>query len=92
MYDSKGNVVNNVQLTAENTAVGENTINWDGTDSSGNPVSDGTYSYSVKSSSGKAKVSESGEVTGIKYINGTQYLVAGTDGDIVSISSVTGIN
>ncbi|MBF0377731.1 MAG: hypothetical protein HQK72_09645 [Desulfamplus sp.] len=91
VIDSQGNVVNSVELTAENTAVGKNTINWDGTDSSGNAVSDGVYSYSVKSASGKAKSSESGEVTGIKYINGTQYLVAGDNSDLVNIASVTGI-
>ncbi|MBF0229990.1 MAG: flagellar hook capping protein [Desulfamplus sp.] len=91
VLDSKGNVVNKVEVGLDNTTTGQNTVNWDGTDSSGNPVSDGIYSYSVKSASGKAKVSESGEVTGIKYINGTQYLVAGENSDLVNIASVTGI-
>ncbi|MBF0204575.1 MAG: flagellar hook capping protein, partial [Desulfamplus sp.] len=92
ILDSKGNLVNSVNIPAENTVTGENVVRWDGTGSSGKPVADGIYSYSVKSESGDAKMSESGEVTGIKYINGTQYLVAGKDGDLVSISAVTGIN
>ncbi len=92
IFDSKGNVVNSFNLSADNTVTGENVINWNGTDSSGNPVADGIYSYTVTSESGKAKVEESGEVSGIKYINGSQYLVAGVDGDLVTISSITGIN
>lgn len=92
VLDSKGNVVNQVEIAAENTVAGQNVINWDGTDSSGNPVADGIYSYSVKSESGNAKASESGEVTGIQYVNGTQYLVVGDDGDLVSLSSVTRVN
>ena len=92
ILDSKGNVVKSVNLSAENTLTGKNVLNWDGTDASGKPLPDGIYSYSVKSASDKATVSQSGEVTGIKYVNGTQYLVAGTDGDLVNMSSVTGVN
>lgn len=92
ILDSKGNVVNSVKLGADDTVTGQNVIKWNGTDSSGNPVADGIYSYSISSASGKAKVAESGDVTGIKYINGTQYLVAGDNSDLVSISSITGIN
>ncbi|MBF0257562.1 MAG: flagellar hook capping protein [Desulfamplus sp.] len=91
ILDSKGNVVNTVEILAENTVAGQNEVKWDGTDSSGNPVSDGLYSYSIKSGSGEAKMSESGDVTGIKYVNGTQYLVVGKDGDLVSMASVTEI-
>lgn len=92
VLDSKGNVVNSVEVAAENTVAGQNEVKWDGTDSSGNAVDDGIYSYSVRSESGNAKQSESGEVTGIKYVNGTQYLVVGDNGDLVSLSSVTGVN
>lgn len=92
ILDAKGDVVNSVEVPAENTVTGQNAIKWDGTDSSGNQVADGIYSYAVKSDSGSAKSSESGEVTGIKYVNGTQYLVVGEDSDLVSIASVTEIN
>ncbi|MBF0111672.1 MAG: flagellar hook capping protein [Desulfamplus sp.] len=92
ILDSKGNVVNSFEIGAENTVIGNNEISWNGSDASGNLVSDGIYTYSVKSASGKANIAESGDVTGIKYIDGKQYLVAGSDGDLVSISSVTEIN
>jgi len=90
--DAEGNVVNTLNLSPENTMTGENVVMWDGTDSAGNKVSDGIYSYSVTSESGTSQMVDSGEVTGIKYLNGAQYLVVGDNEDLVNISSITGVN
>ena len=92
IFDADGNEVNRLEIPAESTVTGENVVQWEGTDSAGNSVSDGIYSYAVTSESGNVQLVNSGEVTGIKYINDTQYLVVGDHGDIVSLSSITGVN
>ena len=52
--DSTGNVVRT--LTSSSGTEGTNTISWDGCDNSGNPLSDGTYNFTVSAtdSSGDA--------------------------------------
>jgi len=93
VLDSSGNIIKTVEIAADDTVAGENTIQWDGTDSSGETVSDGVYTYSVETASGTSSdLSGSGEVNGIKYINGTKYLVVGDGGDLVTLSSITAVD
>lgn len=92
ILDSNGNEINSFEMTAQDAVVGENVVNWDGTDIAGNKVIDDIYSYTITSASGNVQMVDSGEVTGIKHFNGMQYLVVGDHGDLVSLSSVTGVN
>lgn len=92
--DSSGNTVQTITKT--NLSSGINTVSWDGTDSSGNTVDDGTYTFTVSAtdSSGNAvtaSTSFSAEVTGVKYSGGTAYLVTESGsipyGDVTEITS-----
>ncbi|GAB6035630.1 hypothetical protein JCM15519_01890 [Fundidesulfovibrio butyratiphilus] len=68
VYDSDGSLVNTIDLGAKKS--GDYTFKWDGTDSDGNAVADGTYSLalvSTDSSGNESTVSTqvSGLVTGM---------------------------
>ena len=92
IYDVFDELVRTITLSSDDTAGGENTVQWDGIDDSGYKVSDGLYYYTARTTNGFAKTPLSEEVSGIKYVNGSQYLVLNDTGRLVSISSVTGIN
>lgn len=91
IYDVYDELVTTISLTAEDTVAGENTVSWDGLSDSGHKVTDGMYYYTVKTDSGFAKTSVNEEVSGIKYVNGSQYLVLNESGRLVSPSTITGI-
>lgn len=92
IYDATDTLVKTITLTEEQTSGGTNTVAWDGLSDSGHKVSDGLYYYTVKSGSGFADTPLTEEVSGIKYVNGGQYLVMGESGRLVSLKSITGIN
>ncbi len=92
VYNSGGGLVKTIAIPSKDTTDGTNTIKWDGTDNSNNPVSDGLYSYSVSSASGTIDSSESGEVSGIKSVNGSQYLVLNNSGLLTALSNVTSVS
>lgn len=92
IYDAYDEVVKTITVSAANTVAGENKVEWDGISDSGYKAEDGLYYYTVKAGSSYAKTPVSEEVSGIKYVNGTQYLVMKDSGRLVSLSSITGIN
>lgn len=91
IYDANDEEVDTIEISAEDTVAGENEVTWDGLTSSGYTSSDGLYYYTVEPSTGTASTATSGEVTAIRYVNGTQYLVLGDTGRLVSASSITSI-
>ncbi|RLC18645.1 MAG: flagellar hook capping protein [Deltaproteobacteria bacterium] len=92
IYDGLDKLVRTINLASDDTAGGENRVQWDGIDDSGYKVSDGLYYYIAATTNGFAKTPFSEEVSGIKYVNGSQYLVLNDTGRLVSLSSITGIN
>jgi flagellar basal-body rod modification protein FlgD len=91
--DSNGNTVNTIDLG--NQSVGLSQFSWNGTDSNGNAVANGTYSISANSggSSSSLTTYASGDVTGVGYggsSTGTYVQVAGVGG--VPLSQVAQIN
>lgn len=96
--DSSGKVVRTVSLGAQTS--GAKSYTWNGKDSNGNTLSDGTYtvSFSAADSSGAfvaVATKSKGTVTGISYDGSTTYLVldSGTKikpGDITEIKAGTG--
>ncbi|MCP4673015.1 MAG: flagellar hook capping protein [Desulfobacula sp.] len=92
VYNSSGEAVTTITKTSDETSGGENSVLWNGVSDSGYQVSDGLYYYTVQTESGYATTPVSEEVTGIKYMNGGQYLVLGNSGRLVSMSTITGIN
>lgn len=92
VYDSMDRVVRTITLPSSETAGGANKVEWDGIADSGSKVPDGLYYYTVKTDSGYVKTPVSGEVSGIKYVNGSQYLVMKDTGRLVSKNTLTGIN
>jgi len=92
IYDAYDKLVRTITLSSEDTTGGDNKVQWDGLTDSGYQASDGLYYYTVKTADGFTKTPVSEEVSGIKYMNGKQYLVLNDTGRLVAISSITGIN
>jgi len=92
IYDVYDELVSTISLASADTAAGENSIQWDGIADSGYMTSDGMYYYTVKAGSDYAETPLTEEVSGIKYMNGSQYLVMKDSGRLVAISSITDIN
>ncbi len=90
--NASGQVVRTITVDSDSTVTGINKVQWDGLDDSGEAVSDGLYSYEVEISGGNASISHKEEVTGIKYINQTQYLVLQESGRLVSLSAISGVS
>jgi flagellar basal-body rod modification protein FlgD len=91
--DSNGNTVNTIDLG--NQSVGLSQFSWNGTDSSGNAVANGTYSISANNGGSSTSLTTyaSGSVTGVGYggsSTGTYVQVAGVGG--VPLSQVAQIN
>lgn len=91
IYDAYDGLVRSIDLTADETRGGENTVSWDGLTDDGYQAADGMYYYTVQSDDGYASTPVSGEVTGIKNVNSSQYLVMGESGFLVALSNVTDI-
>ncbi len=91
-FDASGQEVKSIKLASDDVKQGEaNQVIWDGTDSSGNTVEKGIYAYAVTSDSGALDSSLSGEVSEIRVINGTQYLVLGDSGFLSTIITITNV-
>jgi flagellar basal-body rod modification protein FlgD len=91
--DTNGNVVNTIDLGAQ--PAGLSSFTWNGKDSSGNAVANGTYSVSANSGGKSAALTTyvAGAVTGVGYggsSTGTYLQVAGIGG--VPLSQVAQIN
>lgn len=93
VYNVFDEEVATIEVSADDTQSGENSAYWNAVGASGYQVEDGIYYYLVKTESGDyASTPVSGEVTGIKYINGGQYLVLEDTGRLVSQTNVDEIN
>ncbi len=92
IYNAYDELVKTIALTEDDTQGGVNSVEWDGLADSGHKVPDGMYYYTVKTDSEFVKTPVSEEVSGIKYLNGNQYLVLNDSGRLVSLSTITGIN
>lgn len=92
IYDTFDELVRTITIAAENTQGGENSVHWDGVADSGYAAADGMYYYTVKAGSDYVTTPVSEEVSGIKYMNGGQYLVLNDSGRLVAMSSITDIN
>lgn len=91
IYDSDGDIVRSVSLGSKGS--GDYTFVWDGKDTDGNAVTDGTYGIILKAENAEGdnvvvQSQISGKVTGVKSSGGTTYLEL-EDGRTVSLSNVT---
>jgi len=85
-------LVKTINVSAADTVAGENKVEWNGLSDSGYKPEDGLYYYTVKADSSYAQTPVSEEVSGIKYVNGGQYLVMKDSRRLVSLSTITGVN
>jgi flagellar basal-body rod modification protein FlgD len=92
IYDAFDELVRTITIPADQTQSGENTAVWDAVTNSGFQVSDGLYYYTVKAGSDFAKTPVKEEVSGIKYMNSSKYLVLKDSGRLVALSSISGIS
>lgn len=92
IYDAFNELVRTISIPAEDVSGGNNSVSWDGVSNGGYQVADGLYYYTVKTPSGGAQTPMSEEVSGIKYINNTKYLVMKDSGRLVALSAITGID
>lgn len=93
IYDADGNIVRSEMLGSRGS--GSYEYHWDGLDSSGDEVPDGTYSVGMlgEDADGKSVMittEMAGEVGGVVSSDGTQYLRL-TDGRYVNFSNITEI-
>jgi flagellar basal-body rod modification protein FlgD len=77
IYDANGNIIESKEMPGKQA--GEYTYQWDGTDSEGNPVPDGTYQIYMAGETGDGKsvmvdTQVSGTVGGVEIIGGAHYL------------------
>ncbi|GFZ86500.1 flagellar hook assembly protein FlgD [Dyella caseinilytica] len=91
--DSNGNTVNTLDLGTQSVGLAQ--FSWNGTDSNGNAVANGTYTISANSGGNSTALTTyaSGAVTGVGYggsSTGTYVQVAGVGG--VPLSQVAQIN
>lgn len=91
VYNSDGSLVRSDSLGSKGT--GDFTYVWDGKDTNGNKMADGTYGIAIvaEDTSGAPVVVQSkisGVVTGVKSVNGTTMLTL-QDGRLVQLSLVT---
>lgn len=91
IYNADDEKVRTIEVSAEDTATGENSVSWDGLTSDGYQSSDGLYYYTVTAKTGTASTAISGEVSAIISVDGTQYLEIGETGRLVSVSSITAV-
>ncbi len=92
IYNAFDEIVRTITIPSDETTGGDNAVVWDGLGESGHQVSDGLYYYVVKTEDGFEGTPVSEEVSGIKYMNGTQYLVLNDTKRLVSLSAITEIN
>jgi flagellar basal-body rod modification protein FlgD len=92
IYDAYGDLVRTIDVKEEDTSGGENSVSWDAVGDNGYQVGEGLYYYTVTTASGTGATPVNEEVTGIRNTNGTQYLVLGETGRLVSVSSITSIS
>ena len=91
--DSNGNLINSIDLGTQQVGLAQ--FSWNGTDSNGNPVSNGVYTLSANSGGSSAALTTyaSGSVTGVGFggpSTGTIVDVAGVG--TVPLSQVAQIN
>ncbi|MCG8616845.1 MAG: flagellar hook capping protein [Desulfobacterales bacterium] len=91
VYDSTNEAVATIEIAAEDTQAGDNTVYWDALEDTGYQADDGLYYYTVTTDSGSAATPVEGEVTGIQVVNGAQYLELGETGRLLSLSTVTSV-
>ncbi|MBW2100590.1 MAG: hypothetical protein JRG68_07535 [Deltaproteobacteria bacterium] len=80
MYDSTGGFVKTVESGALDA--GQQTLNWDGTDSEGNQVPDGAYTFEVLAAGANDErvnttTFTTGKVTGVTFKDGNACLLVG---------------
>ncbi len=89
IYNASDEEVATIEVDADDTTTGTNEVTWNGLSSTGYSASDGLYYYTVTTDSGSATTPISGEVTAVSYVDGTQYLVIGDTGRLISVSTIT---
>lgn len=91
IYDKDGDLIRSEALGSK--GIGDYSYVWDGKDTSGTAMADGTYGIIVKATNAEGKSvlvqsQISGKVTGVKTSNGTVYLEL-ADGRTVELANVT---
>ena len=92
IFNPEGELVRSMGLPAAEVNEGSNTVEWDGLDSDGEIAADGIYSYVIATPNETAKISVNDNVSGIKNVSGSQFLVLDSSGRLAQVSSVTDVN
>ncbi|CAJ0994253.1 Basal-body rod modification protein FlgD [Sodalis praecaptivus] len=80
IQDASGNTVKTVNLGSQ--TAGAHAYSWDGTDDSGAAVAEGSYTFTVSSSSTTATALKYAEVYGVSNNDGTTQLNLGLSGNV----------
>jgi flagellar basal-body rod modification protein FlgD len=87
IYDNSGSIVRTAEM--KNASSGDAQFTWDGKDDEGNTVSQGKYYFTVgaedyEGNSVNTTTYAKGEVTGVRYDDGTTYLTIGNKDVVLS--------
>ena len=85
-------MIRTIGIPAEGTSAGINYAAWDGLNNDAQAAGDGVYSYRVITPTGTANISVTDNVSGIKTVAGSQFLVLDNTGRLAQTSSITSVN
>lgn len=94
IYDSTGKFVK--EVTEKNRPAGRQTLDWDGTDESGNLAKDGNYTFKIQAVDAdkqtvKATTFFTGTVDKVTFENNTPFLISGDQkialGDVIQVAA-----
>jgi flagellar basal-body rod modification protein FlgD len=93
VFDANGKQV--ATVTQANVAAGSGNVQWNGKDSNGRALAEGTYSFSVKAVDATGKDIQSatytsGTVTDVEFVNGEVFAVV--NGQKISTSEITRVS
>jgi flagellar basal-body rod modification protein FlgD len=97
IFDASGQQIQTITVVGEDLKEGDDNpmvdkeAIWDGKDSRGNTMPEGLYSYAVTVGSEAVDVSMSENVSEIRVINGTQFLVLGDSGFLSTVGTITNV-
>lgn len=92
IFNSSGDLVRSIGLTENEVSQGFNSVEWDGMDNDGDAVADGIYSYIAATPNETASITVTDNVSGIKNVSGSQFLVLDSSGRLAQVSSITDVN
>jgi flagellar hook assembly protein FlgD len=92
IFNSSNALVRDIGISEDVVNQGLNSYEWDGLDNDEEMVADGIYSYIIATPEETARIGITDNVSGIKTVSGSQFLVLDSSGRLAQVSSITDVN